>query len=91
MKFKPSTLHKAGRLLVKYVYKNPKRNIPKALKVGKAITGNLFPESTWTAPLDIITNPNNTWHDYVYNILNDIDRDCLSKMLLTFAVDAGYI
>ena len=91
MKFKPSTLHKAGRLLVKYVYKNPKRNIPKALKVGKAVTGNLFPESTWTAPLDIITNPNNTWHDYVYNILNDIDRDCLSKMLLTFAVDAGYI
>ncbi len=91
MKFKPSTLHKVGRLLVKYVYKNPKRNIPKALKVGKAVTGNLFPETTWTVPLDVITNPDNTWNSYVYNILNDIDRDALSKLLLTFAIDAGYI
>ena len=60
MKFKASTLHKIGRPLVNYVYKNPKRNIPKVLKIGKAITGNLFPESTWTAPLDVITNPQNT-------------------------------
>lgn len=91
MKFKASTLHKIGRPLVNYVYKNPKRNIPKVLKIGKAITGNLFPESTWTAPLDVITNPQNTWNDYVYRIIEETDKELLTNVLLTFAIDAGYI
>lgn len=91
MKFKASTLHKIGRPLVNYVYKNPKRNIPKVLKIGKAITGNLFPETTWTAPLDVITNPQNTWNDYVYRIIEETDKELLTNMLLTFAIDAGYI
>lgn len=91
MKFKSSTLHKIGRPLVNYVYKNPKKNIPKVLKIGKAITGNLFPETTWTAPLDVITNPQNTWNDYVYRIIEETDKELLTNMLLTFAIDAGYI
>lgn len=91
MKLKASTLHKIGRPLVNYVYKNPKRNIPKVLKVGKAVTGNLFPESTWTAPLDVITNPQNTWNEYVYRIIEETDREFLTNLLLTFAIDAGYI
>lgn len=91
MKFKANTLHKIGRPLVNYVYKNPKRNIPKVLKIGKAITGNLFPETTWTAPLDVITNPQNTWNDYVYRIIEETDKELLTNVLLTFAIDAGYI
>lgn len=91
MKFKASTLHKIGRPLVNYVYKNPRKNIPKVLKIGKAITGNLFPESTWTAPLDVITNPQNTWNDYVYRIIEETDKELLTNVLLTFAIDAGYI
>ena len=91
MKFKASTLHKIGRPLVNYVYKNPKKNIPKVLKIGKAVTGNLFPETTWTTPLDVITNPQNTWNDYVYRIIEETDKELLTNMLLTFAIDAGYI
>lgn len=91
MKFKASTLHKIGRPLVNYVYKNPKKNIPKVLKIGKAVTGNLFPETTWTAPLDVITNPQNTWNDYIYRVIEETDKELLTNMLLTFAIDAGYI
>lgn len=91
MKFKASTLHKIGRPLVNYVYKNPKKNIPKILKVGKAVTGNLFPEATWTMPLDVITNPNNIWNEFVYRTIEQTDRELLTNMLLTFGVDAGYI
>ncbi len=86
---KTSTLHKIGKPLVKYVYKNPKRNIPRVLKVAKAVTGDMFPEHTWTIPLDIITNPENTWHDYAYSFIEDIDNELLTKMILTFAIDAG--
>ena len=91
MKFKASTLHKIGRPLVNYVYKNPKKNIPKVLKIGKAVTGSLFPETTWTAPLDVITNPQNTWNDYIYRIIEETDKELLTNVLLTFAIDAGYI
>lgn len=91
MKFKASTLHKIGRPLVNYVYKNPKKNIPKVLKIGKAVTGNLFPETTWTAPLDVITNPQNTWNDYIYRVIEETDKELLTNVLLTFAIDAGYI
>ena len=91
MKFKASTLHKIGRPLVNYVYKNPKKNIPKVLKIGKAVTGNLFPETTWTAPLDVITNPQNTWNDYIYRIIEETDKELLTNVLITFAIDAGYI
>lgn len=90
MKFKTSTLHKVGRPLVKYVYKNPKKNIPRVLKVGKAVTGNLFPSHTWTKPLEVLTDETNTWNSYVYDIIRDIDEDLLTQVLLTFAIDAGY-
>ena len=89
MKFKASTLHKIGRPLVNYVYKNPKKNIPKILKVGKAVTGNLFPEATWTMPLDVITNPNNIWNEFVYRTIEQTVRELLTNMLLTFGIDAG--
>lgn len=90
MRLKTSTLHKIGKPLVKYVYKNPKRNIPRVLKIAKAVTGDLFPEHTWTVPLDIITNPENTWHNYAFSFIDDIDNELLSRVLLTFAIDAGY-
>lgn len=90
MNIKTSTLHKIGRPLVKYVYKNPKKNIPKVLKVGKAVTGNLFPEHTWTKPLEVLTDETNTWHSYVYDMVDDIDNELLTQLLLTFAIDAGY-
>ena len=88
MKFKASTLHKIGRPLVNYVYKNPKKNIPKVLKIGKAVTGNLFPETTWTAPLDVITNPQNTWNDYIYRIIEETDKELLGLFLWTLPLHA---
>lgn len=90
MNIKTSTLHKIGRPLVKYVYKNPKKNIPKVLKVGKAVTGSLFPEHTWTKPLEVLTDETNTWYSYVYDMVRDIDEELLTQVLLTFAIDAGY-
>ncbi|MDY5377352.1 MAG: radical SAM protein, partial [Eubacterium coprostanoligenes] len=43
------------------------------------------------APLDVITNPQNTWNDYIYRIIEETDKELLTNVLLTFAIDAGYI
>lgn len=81
-------LHILGNVLLKYVYKNPKKNIPKLIKVAKTAVGKTFP-TNWKAVEDTVTNENNTWHDFLFNALNYIDRDVATRMLLTFAIDTG--
>lgn len=91
MKIKPSFLYKIGEQLLQYAYKNPKKNLPKLIKIGKLVAGNMFPASTFTVPIDIINNKDNTWNSFLYDIIDDIDHELLTKMLLTFAIDAGYV
>ncbi|MFR5875352.1 MAG: radical SAM protein [Eubacterium sp.] len=90
-KIKSSTLHSIGNKLFKYMYKNPERNMLRLIKLAKAVAGKMYPESTFTTPIDIITNKDNTWHDYLFKGLDDIDRDVFTRIALTFAIDAGYI
>lgn len=82
-------LHPVGRQLIKYVYKNPEKNMLKLIHLGKKVTGNMFPESTFTKPIEIISDKNNIWHDYLFNGLRDIHPDIFTKAALTFAIDAG--
>lgn len=91
MKLKASTLHRLGNRLVDYMYKNPEANMLKLVKLAKLVAKNIFPASTFTASIDIITNKSNIWHDYLFNGLEDIDREQFKSIALTFAIDAGYI
>ncbi|MDD6603772.1 MAG: radical SAM protein [Eubacteriales bacterium] len=88
MNLSASTLRKIGRILIKYVYKDPKKNIPKLLKVAKRAVGSQFP-TDWEALEDVVHNENNIWHDYLFNALENIDRELATKMILTFAIDVG--
>lgn len=90
-KIKSSTLHRIGNRLFKYMYKNPERNMLRLIKLAKLVAGKMYPASTFTTPIDIITNKDNTWHDYLFNGLKDIDREVFTRIALTFAIDAGYI
>lgn len=82
-------LHPIGKQLIKYVYKNPQRNMLKLIKIGKKFAGSMYPESTFTKPIEIISDENNVWHTYLFNGLKDIDPKVFSKAALTFAIDAG--
>lgn len=90
-KLSSSTLHKIGSVLLKYMYKNPERNMLRLVKTAKIAAGKMYPASTFTTPIDIISNKDNIWHDYLFNGLKDIDRDVFTSVALTFAVDAGYV
>ena len=91
MRLKASTLHCIGKRLMKYVYKNPEKNMLKLVKLGKLVAGKMYPASTFTTPIDVISNKDNTWHDYLFNGLRDIDREQFTNIALTFAIDAGYV
>lgn len=88
MDLKTQSLYAIGKVLMKYVYKNPKRNAPKIVAIAKQLTKNLFP-TNWDAVLDVVNNPDNAWHDFFYRAMEDIDHDLATKIVLTFGIDAG--
>ena len=88
---KSKALHGVGNLLFKYIYRNPEKNIPKLIGFAKKVTGDQFPESTFTKPMEIINDKNNIWNTYLFNGLEDVDRDFLRKAILTFGIDLGLL
>ena len=49
----------------------------------------MYPESTFTKPIEIISDPTNVWHKYLFDGLRDIDPDFFFSAALTFAIDLG--
>lgn len=88
-KLKNTVLHYLGSRLFKYIYKDPEKNMIKLIKLGKMAAGNVFPAATFTKPIEIITDKSNIWHDYLFNGIEDIDPEVLSRVALTFAIDVG--
>lgn len=88
---KSRVLHSVGNRIFKYVFKNPQKNMLKLIKIGKAVTGNMYPESTFTKPIEILNDPNNVWHNFLFRGIDEIDHDFLRKAVLTFGIDLGLI
>ncbi len=91
MGINPKLLHKVGNRLLDYAYKNPKKNLLRLVKVAKVVVGGMYPESTFTKPVEIISDESNIWHQYLFNGLEDVDREQFKNIALTFAIDAGYV
>lgn len=88
MDIKTSALHSIGKTLMKYVYKNPKRNIPRLINVAEKAVGKQFP-TNWDSVRDVINNPENTWHNVLFDTLENVDQEFATRLILTFAIDAG--
>jgi MoaA/NifB/PqqE/SkfB family radical SAM enzyme len=88
---KSKVLHKVGNRLFKYIYKNPKDNMLKLVKIGKVFAGKMYPESTFTKPIEIISDENNVWHQFLFRGLDEVDHELLRKAVLTFGIDLGLI
>lgn len=82
-------LHSVGNVLFKYIYKNPQKNMLRIVKIARSVAGGMYPENTFKAPIDIISNPDNIWHKYIFDGINDIDHDFLRRAALTFGIDLG--
>lgn len=88
MDIKTQFLHALGNRLMRYVYKDPKKNIPKLLNVAERAVGKQFP-TNWDSVRDVITNENNTWNPALYRAMSDVDQEFATRLMLTFAIDAG--
>ena len=83
-------LYAVGDRLLRYVYKNPRRNLVKLVKVGKLVAGKMFPPSTFTKPIEIIKDEDNVWHQFLFRGLDEVDPALFRRIALTFAIDLGY-
>ena len=83
-------LYAVGDRLLRYVYKNPRRNLVKLVKVGKLVAGKMFPPSTFTKPIEIIEDEDNVWHQFLFRGLDEVDPALFRRIALTFAIDLGY-
>ena len=65
---KSKVLHLIGNRIFKYVYKNPEKNILKLIKIGKAAAGKMYPESTFTKPIEILNDKISArnFHTYIF-------------------------
>ena len=75
--------------VLKYVDKDPKKNILKLIGLAEKFAGKTFPEKTFKGFRDAISDDDNVWNTYAMNLLKDIDRGYLKKMFLSFVLGAG--
>lgn len=91
MQLKSKILHSIGNRLFGYIYKNPKKNMLRLVKLGKTFAGKMYPESTFTKPIEIISDEDNVWHKFLFRGIEEIDREFLKNAVLTFGIDLGLI
>ncbi len=75
---------------LKYVDKDPKTNIVKLIDKADFVSGKTFPKKVFDSFRAAVQDDDNVWSGYAMSILNDIDRDNLKKMFLSFVLGAGY-
>ena len=75
--------------LLKYVDKKPQENMLKLLDIVEKLLGDTFPKKNLAAMKKAIEKGDGVYYNYAMNILHDIDRGMLKKMLLAMGLGAG--
>ena len=76
--------------ILRYIDKDPRKNLLRLLSIAKRLTGKTFPEKALAGFQKALEDENSIWFKYAMGFLNDIDRENLKKMFLSFALGAGY-
>lgn len=75
---------------LKYIDKDPPTNIIKLVNKAEKLSGNIFPKKVFDSFRTALNDEDNVWFDYAMKFVNDVDRENLKKMFLSFALGAGY-
>ena len=75
---------------LRYIDKNPQKNIIKLINMAEKYAGKMFPPNVFLSFKAAVSDKDNVWFRYVMGLLNDIDRENLKKMFLSFVLGAGY-
>jgi MoaA/NifB/PqqE/SkfB family radical SAM enzyme len=76
--------------ILRYIEKEPQKNLLKLLNLAQKITGKLFPASAFEKGREALADPDNVWNRFVMGVIRDVDRDVLKKTMLALGLGAGY-
>ncbi len=86
-----STMQKLGiETLLKYLYKNPEKNLLKLMDWADKFSGGDFP-SQRKAIRQAFEDPTNAYYPYVRHIINDVDHDVLTTVVVNFLINGNLI
>lgn len=74
---------------LKYVGKDPSKNLLKLANIAKRLVGNTFPDNAYDGMVKMATDEKNTYNKLVKNMFRDIDRNILKKSLLAMGLHAA--
>ena len=74
---------------LKYVHKNPSKNLTKLADVAEKLFIKIFPQKNFQKAKEAIADQNSVWFKYAEHVLRDIDHDHLRKMIMAFGVGGG--
>lgn len=72
---------------LKYVYKNPEKNLKNAINLAKKISPNDYRSQIETID-KVISDPDDVFHKYILNMLNTIDPDVFDKTVINFLLNS---
>lgn len=76
--------------ILRYIEKEPQKNLLKLLNLAQKITGKLFPASAFEKGREALADSDNVWNRFVMGVIRDVDRDVLKKTMLALGLGAGY-
>lgn len=76
--------------VLKYIDKNPDKNLEKLANNITSIFSGLFPPENFDKLKKVIADKDNVWRNYGMSIINDVDRRVVEQMLMSLGIDAGY-
>ena len=73
-----------------YMYKNPEKNLRKLLSFAEKHAGKMYPNQLKQFR-DLVDNPENPYHDFVWHILRDVDPEVVKTVLVNFFINQNMI
>ena len=72
---------------LKYVHKNPEKNLKNAINLARKISPNDYRSQIETID-KVISDPDDVFHKYILNMLNTIDPDVFDKTVINFLLNS---
>ncbi len=88
-KIKRAALSKALDVAIKYISKNPDRNIPKIAGRFIDLYGKVFPGKSLEKLKNGVNNPDNVYVKLAKNILRDTDPNMIKTLAMSLGYEAG--
>lgn len=76
--------------ILKYIDRNPKENLVKLINATEKILGGTFKKEYIDGMRRAVQDENNVYYNFAMNLLRDVDRQVLKKMLLALGLGAAY-